>query len=196
MLPLFFAANTHFQLLDLGLSQKLYIQITKTTQRRSQFAYGYFIHIKEFRLQEMGAVTQAEEVNIQQTLQKEKLTDVHLPAANQAKQVNDQQGLTATVTTPGLGHTVRVLAEGHSGSDVEELQTALTTLGYPVEIDRIFGAETKQQVMNFQRDQNLVIDGEAGGATQQRILDLLPEAASGTTPTVTGVFAQHYWYNK
>lgn len=52
------------------------------------------------------------------------------------------------------------------GADVEELQSALTILGFPtVEIDGLFGAYTEGALREFQFNVGLIADGVAGSAT-------------------------------
>lgn len=62
----------------------------------------------------------------------------------------------------------RLLKNGMSGNDVEELQTDLIRLGYDVGkwgADGDFGDATEEAVKRFQRDRKLVVDGEVGEAT-------------------------------
>ncbi|MCK9221168.1 MAG: peptidoglycan DD-metalloendopeptidase family protein [Limnochordia bacterium] len=69
----------------------------------------------------------------------------------------------ATGTTYGFEN--RVLEQGMKGSDVMELQRRLAELGYAVEPDGVFGAQTKNAVKIFQADFNLKADGIAGPKT-------------------------------
>lgn len=59
-----------------------------------------------------------------------------------------------------------LLSSGMRGNDVKELQNDLHTLDYSVgSIDGIFGQNTKNAVMDLQRDHNLSVDGIAGSNT-------------------------------
>lgn len=68
---------------------------------------------------------------------------------------------------------MRVLRLGSRGSDVMEIQSLLSQIGYnPGPIDGIFGPLTQQAVINFQLDNNLTPDGIIGPNTY-RILNKL-----------------------
>jgi peptidoglycan hydrolase-like protein with peptidoglycan-binding domain len=55
---------------------------------------------------------------------------------------------------------------GSQGTDVLNLQLALSYLGYIVgPLDGIYGEETQNAVRNFQRDEGLIPDGIAGEQT-------------------------------
>ena len=55
---------------------------------------------------------------------------------------------------------------GSSGSEVRSIQTRLTNLGYfSGKIDGIFGSQTKNAVVKFQKDYGLTADGIAGSET-------------------------------
>ena len=61
---------------------------------------------------------------------------------------------------------VRVLRIGSRGSDVMEIQALLRKIGYnPGIIDGIFGSQTMQAVMQFQRNNGLTPDGVIGANT-------------------------------
>lgn len=51
------------------------------------------------------------------------------------------------------------------------LQNALTLRGYPVEIDGVFGSETRDAVIRFQNDFHLGIDGEVGPQTWKALFN-------------------------
>jgi peptidoglycan hydrolase-like protein with peptidoglycan-binding domain len=71
------------------------------------------------------------------------------------------------------------LKEGSSGSAVVELQRRLLAAGYnPGPVDGIFGAQTKQAVMAFQRANGLVVDGIVGPLTWSRLLGTSATAES------------------
>ena len=59
-----------------------------------------------------------------------------------------------------------ILRLGSRGPDVKLLQSLLARIGYnPGAVDGIFGSQTQQTVMAFQRDNGLVPDGIVGPAT-------------------------------
>lgn len=78
----------------------------------------------------------------------------------------------------------RTLVEGHSGSDVRELQirvagwAADTPTKTHVLVDGQFGAGTKAAVKRFQRAYGLTADGIVGAATQNKLNEL--ESTNGT----------------
>ena len=55
---------------------------------------------------------------------------------------------------------------GSSGSEVRSIQTRLTELGYfSGKVDGIFGSQTKNAVIKFQKDYGLTADGIVGSNT-------------------------------
>lgn len=58
---------------------------------------------------------------------------------------------------------------GDEGEDVSEIQSALTKLGYPVEVDGYFGSAMEYQVKNFQSVWGLEPDGIVGKDTYYAI---------------------------
>jgi len=72
-----------------------------------------------------------------------------------------------------FGH--RTLYWGLQGEDVRLLQSKLESLGYDVgPIDGIFGPQTEQAVREFQKDNDLVVDGIVGEETFAALERLLP----------------------
>lgn len=67
------------------------------------------------------------------------------------------------------------LSIGDSGQTVALLQQALADLGFSVSVDGLFGHETRDAVIAYQRSQGLMVDGVAGGQT----LDSLGIAGAG-----------------
>jgi exopolysaccharide biosynthesis protein len=64
----------------------------------------------------------------------------------------------------------RNLRRGMTGQDVRDLQSALVALGYdPKGVDGIFGPGTDAAVRQFQKDNQLVVDGIAGPATYRTL---------------------------
>lgn len=57
------------------------------------------------------------------------------------------------------------LTYGDSGAGVETLQLQLRSLGYAIDVDGVFGDQTKAVVAHFQRAVGLTVDGMAGDAT-------------------------------
>ncbi|MFC6489540.1 N-acetylmuramidase domain-containing protein, partial [Nitratireductor sp. GCM10026969] len=68
----------------------------------------------------------------------------------------------------------RTLRRGARGPEVEHLQTMLKGLGYPLVVDGVFGPQTQDAVMRFQREQGLAVDGIAGPATRERMQEAMP----------------------
>ena len=65
--------------------------------------------------------------------------------------------------------TYTTLRTGSSGSKVKKLQTALSSLGYDVNITSYYDSVTKAAVKSFQQDYSLTADGIAGKETQAQI---------------------------
>lgn len=59
----------------------------------------------------------------------------------------------------------QTLSRGATGVDVERLQTDLNRLGYSVTVDGTFSEATEAAVMQFQKAQNLTVDGIVGSQT-------------------------------
>ncbi|MEW9121836.1 MAG: M14 family metallopeptidase [Thermotaleaceae bacterium] len=69
---------------------------------------------------------------------------------------------------------MRTLRLGSRGTDVMEIQSLLRRIGYsPGPIDGIFGSQTEQAVIQFQRDNNLTADGIIGPNTHRLLERLL-----------------------
>ena len=68
---------------------------------------------------------------------------------------------------PALAAVYKTLRPGNSGPDVVQLQLALNQKGYSVgAADGKYGAKTETAVRNFQKNNNLKVDGIAGSQTQ------------------------------
>ena len=61
------------------------------------------------------------------------------------------------------------LSQGARGQEVIKLQQALKDKGYNVTIDGIYGAKTREAVIQFQKDNGLTVDGIAGEKTLQKL---------------------------
>lgn len=73
-----------------------------------------------------------------------------------------------------------VLQKGSRGEEVKELQQNLTTFGYDTKgIDGIFGTNTENAVIEFQKAYSLTADGKAGPATQSAIAKALDYHSKG-----------------
>ena len=64
------------------------------------------------------------------------------------------------------------------GRDVMEIQKYLKTLGYNAAPDGIFGRSTENAIKDFQRSQNLSVDGIAGDNTRQLLKKMISEKVS------------------
>ncbi|MDX2100377.1 MAG: peptidoglycan-binding protein [Leptolyngbyaceae cyanobacterium bins.59] len=60
---------------------------------------------------------------------------------------------------------VRVLRQGHRGADVHDLQGLLKLYGFGTPRDGVFGPDTKQAVLEFQKAHKLWQDGVVGPIT-------------------------------
>lgn len=69
------------------------------------------------------------------------------------------------------------LKRGSSGDDVKKLQEALNSAGYSLDTDGIYGSKTENAVMDYQRKNNLDVDGIAGENTLGSLY------GTGTNPT-------------
>lgn len=73
-------------------------------------------------------------------------------------------------------HYKKVLRYGSRGEEVKELQQNLQTLGYLSDTpDGIFGNNTKNAVMAFQKANGLSVDGVVGSDTKKAIEAALAE---------------------
>lgn len=73
------------------------------------------------------------------------------------------------------------LRKGDRGQAVQELQTLLNKHGYKLVVDGIFGDKTYASVIDFQRDNNLKVDGIVGIQTVSR-LKQPPQKRSSSVP--------------
>lgn len=69
------------------------------------------------------------------------------------------------------GGSPTILKLGSRGSSVQELQKALATRGWAVEVDGRFGAETLEAVREFQKAEGLPVDGLVGARTWSALRD-------------------------
>jgi hypothetical protein len=71
-------------------------------------------------------------------------------------------------------NTTPTLRKGSKGESVKELQTLLSNLGFPCEVDGSFGGATLSQVLAFQADRKLEKDGVVGSKTWKALKDFTP----------------------
>ncbi|KJF26401.1 cell wall hydrolase [Clostridium aceticum] len=95
-----------------------------------------------------------------------------------------QSRLYETVSLQTSNTSSTTLRFGSRGSEVVRLQQALQNKGYYNSVvDGIYGKLTENAVINFQRANNLVIDGIAGRQTQGKLYETAPVTVSrGSTP--------------
>ncbi len=72
---------------------------------------------------------------------------------------------------------------GADGVDVENLQTRLKELKYPIEVTGYFGTETESAVKYFQRMNGLTDDGNIGSVTREVLYSNEATPAEEATPT-------------
>lgn len=86
-----------------------------------------------------------------------------------------------------------LLKYGSRGTGVIKLQEALKTKGYsPGTVDGIYGTNTKNAVIRFQKANSLLVDGIAGRQTQSKLFGASTLAARGTSYTSTDL----YWMSR
>ncbi|MFS0862086.1 peptidoglycan-binding domain-containing protein [Fredinandcohnia sp. 179-A 10B2 NHS] len=66
-----------------------------------------------------------------------------------------------------------VFKRGDKGAGVLAYQEDLKLAGYEISADGSFGPETEAVTKQFQKDNNLIVDGSAGAQTLSAIDDLL-----------------------
>lgn len=82
-------------------------------------------------------------------------------------------GSGAAAPAPAPRHGA-LLGRGSRGEAVRDLQTMLSSLGYPLSADGIFGPATERAVKRFQRDHEIGIDGIVGPATRRAMAKAMP----------------------
>ncbi len=82
-------------------------------------------------------------------------------------------------------HNQGILVVGSRGTAVAELQKNLTKLGYDTKgTDGIFGNDTKNAVLSFQRANGLTADGIVGNDTKNAINNALKKIGTSTTDPI------------
>jgi len=100
--------------------------------------------------------------------------DLDLPLKVRGVEVTEAS-LLAHVTVRASAHdidferTLRLEQPRMRGTDVEALQKALSGKSFRVDADGIFGQETADAVMRFQKRQELTVDGIVGPATRSAL---------------------------
>lgn len=74
--------------------------------------------------------------------------------------------------------TIVTLKKKDKGERITKLQEDLNSLGYNLDIDGQFGSETQAAVKEFQKENNLVVDGSVGPVTQAKLTEKLTEVSS------------------
>lgn len=94
---------------------------------------------------------------------------------------------TAAAQSTGALANVTLLKQGDKGTAVKALQERLKELGYLASADGIYGPQTYNAVVNFQKRNGLTADGVAGKMTLNRLTSSSAVSAVGSSllPSVT-----------
>lgn len=68
-----------------------------------------------------------------------------------------------------IGMVGQIIKIGARGVQVSDIQNQLQKLGYGVRVDGIFGPETRNAVVNFQKQYGIIADGIVGPQTQEAL---------------------------
>lgn len=82
-------------------------------------------------------------------------------------------------TVPTVSGPTVTIRKGSTGTAVKALQTALCMLGYVLDVDSEYGPLTAKQVMLFQSDNGLEVDGITGRRTWTAVYSKLSEYVRG-----------------
>ena len=85
-----------------------------------------------------------------------------------------------------MASTYRQVGYGSTGSAVSKLQTVLNEHGYSLAVDGIFGAKTQAAVRDYQKRNNLKLDGIAGKETWGSLLAQPSYPTGGSGVRVSG----------
>lgn len=89
---------------------------------------------------------------------------------------------------------------GTKGPDVKAVQQGLQNLGYDIEVDGDFGGHTEEIVKQFQEENGLKVDGEAGTITKQKLAEKVVEQGNdpseilGQPPEIKQGFLSRFGY--
>jgi murein L,D-transpeptidase YcbB/YkuD len=86
-----------------------------------------------------------------------------------------------TETKATASRNMPLLQRTDSGDTVEQLQTLLNENGADIEVDGIFGEETREAVIDYQIENGLLVDGFVGDQTWGDLLDDEPTGISNTS---------------
>ena len=86
-----------------------------------------------------------------------------------------------------MASTYRQVGYGSTGSAVSKLQTVLNEHGYSLAVDGIFGAKTQAAVRDYQKRNNLKLDGIAGKETWGSLLAAPSYTGGGSTVKCTAI---------
>jgi peptidoglycan hydrolase-like protein with peptidoglycan-binding domain len=75
--------------------------------------------------------------------------------------------------------------KGDKGDGVKQIQTALKAAGYKVSVDGDFGNQTDAAVRQFQKKNNLTVDGVVGKVTWGKLQSAGGGTGSSATTTTT-----------
>jgi len=81
------------------------------------------------------------------------------------------------------------LTYGSSGSEVKKLQEQLNRTGYALDVDGIYGSQTRAAVRDYQKQNGLTVDGIAGSQTLGQLYQgsEASSSASSSKPTAAAV---------
>lgn len=82
-----------------------------------------------------------------------------------------------------MATTKKQISYGSKGDEVKELQTALNNAGYSLDVDGSFGSKTQAAVKDYQKKNNLAVDGIVGNNTWGSLLG--SSSASGSASSST-----------
>ena len=77
--------------------------------------------------------------------------------------------------------TRKQISYGSQGSDVKELQSALNSKGYSLDVDGVFGSKTRAAVRDYQSKNKLQVDGIVGTNTWGSLFPTTTASAATTT---------------
>lgn len=80
-----------------------------------------------------------------------------------------------------MASTYQTVSYGSTGDAVRQLQSALNKKGYALDVDGIFGTKTRAAVRDYQKKNNLLLDGIAGQETWGHLMNSITPPAKATT---------------